>query len=214
MKKWYALVALGITGAGIASFCATPRHRSAEVSRRLHIAAETEPVALAPPALGDNARPRLAPRAMLPVAAEPTPSPPVPRAAESERDDEPSHARRTEPSMIGARLEEHVAQERHDPAWSTDAQRTAGARLVGTIPETSELRSIECRASMCRIETVHQDIDHYQPFVYRAFMNQETHLWNGGFFATLLGDPAKDKVTTVAYLARDGEALPSIPDAP
>jgi hypothetical protein len=67
---------------------------------------------------------------------------------------------------------------------------------------------------MCRIETAHQDLDQYQQFVRRALMDPETKLWNGGFFATLLAEPTEGRVTTVAYLARDGEALPPMPDAP
>jgi hypothetical protein len=200
-------MALGITGAGIAWFTAAPRHLSAESSRRLAVTAEAEP---APRVLGDEARQRPAPRAV--ALAEPPPLPPDPHAAEPERDD--GRIRRVEPAMIRERLDDYFARERPDPVWAPDAQRTAEARIVGAIPKTSEVRSIECRASMCRIETVHQDLDHYQQYVHRAFMDPETHLWNGGFFATLLGEPTEGRVTTVAYLARDGEALPSMPDAP
>ena len=207
MKTWHALMALGITGAGIAWFTAAPRDLSAESSRRLSVTTEAKP---APRVLGDEARPRPAPRAV--ALAEPSLPPPDPHVAEPERD--AVRTRRVEPAMIRQRLDDYFARERPDPGWAYDAQRTAEARIVGAIPKTSEVRSIECRASMCRIETAHQDLDQYQQFVHRALMDPETKLWNGGFFATLLGEPAEGRVTTVAYLARDGEALPPMPDAP
>ncbi|MGK3984788.1 hypothetical protein WME99_17210 [Sorangium sp. So ce136] len=207
MKTWHALMALGITGAGITWFTAAPSPQPLKSSRRPAVAAAAEP---APRAPGGGARPRSAPRAA--ALAEPPPPPPQPREAEPERDG--GDAGRVEPAVIRERLDERFARERRDPAWTVDAQRTAESRVAGAIPETSEVRSIECRASMCRIETTHQDLNQYQQFVHRAFMNPETHLWNGGFFATLLGEPADGRVTTVAYLAREGEALPSIPDAP
>jgi len=207
MKTWHALMTLSITGADIAWLIAAPRHLSAESSRRLSVTAEAE---LAPRVLGDEARQRPAPRAV--ARTEPSPPPPDPHVAEPERD--AGRTRHVEPAVIRERLDDQFARERPDPAWAPDAQRTAEARIVGAISKTSEVRSIECRASMCRIETAHQDLDHYQQYVHRAFMDPETHLWNGGFFATLLGEPTESRVTTVAYLARDGEALPSMPDAP
>jgi hypothetical protein len=106
-------------------------------------------------------------------------------------------------------LETSFTGEQPDPQWVAQAQSTAKTKLTEAMPDTSSVRSIACRSSMCRIETIHEDVQHYQEFVQRAFLNPETKVWNGGFFSTPLTAPGNGKLVVVSYLARDGADLPA-----
>lgn len=61
---------------------------------------------------------------------------------------------------------------------------------------------------MCRIETMHEDAEHYRQFVESAFSNPETKLWNAGFFTSSVTDPQSGRLVVVSYLAHEGEGLP------
>lgn len=139
----------------------------------------------------------------------------APAPAAKETPTEPPHAaaekpRPLEPTEVRDRLEGRFSQERAEPKWSTEAQQLAETRLPATLPPSSSLRSVDCRGSMCRIETSHQDLEHYRQFVHKAFLTPATHLWNGGFFSTLIDDPGSGTMVAVAFLGRDGEALPNV----
>ena len=101
-----------------------------------------------------------------------------------------------------------------DDAGSREAQRTIEKRIAAILPEPSRLRALECRASMCRIETVHHGPESYQDFAQAAFMDPATRLGDGGVFSTPLADPADGELVTVTYLARDGEKLPLLAELP
>jgi hypothetical protein len=123
-----------------------------------------------------------------------------------------SESRAAQPSMTAMEVLDHLDgvfdHEKEDRTWT--ASTTARAKISALLPATSELRSIECRTSMCRIETAHHDPESYQRFVRTAFMDPETRLWNGGAFSKVLpGQDGQGTVITVAYLAREGQGLPS-----
>lgn len=111
-------------------------------------------------------------------------------------------------------LDMQLHEEGVDSSWSREATHIIHQRIATTLPTRSAVESVECHASMCRIETVHATLEDYQQFVRDSFIMSETQMWNGGFFASIVGEPAAgEELTTVAYLARDGEALP-MPGAP
>lgn len=95
-----------------------------------------------------------------------------------------------------------------------DAQRTkkmeqlVRSKAGGAIAEGSSLRSIECRASMCRIEMVHEDLARYRQFVDRAFRDPQTRLGKGGYFSAVRNDLTDGKVVTLSYFAPDAAVLP------
>jgi hypothetical protein len=95
-------------------------------------------------------------------------------------------------------------------AWAGDASRTAASKLRALLPDGSATRSIECRDSMCRIETEHADAARYSKFVRSAFLDGTTQLWNGGFFSSIVEDASGSggKLVSVAYLAPEGQTLP------
>jgi hypothetical protein len=100
--------------------------------------------------------------------------------------------------------------QRVDASWAGTAQNLASERLRATLPEGSEVRSVECRASLCRIETSHTDEQRYESFVRQTFLDPKTQLWNGGLFSTTLDDgQSEGRLVMVSYLAREGQAVPS-----
>jgi hypothetical protein len=149
-----------------------------------------------------------APRAAAVSVAEPaTASPAAPVV-------EPPRPPPLQPAELRDRLEGAFLNQPADVRWSDEARRTAETRLPAALPGTSKLQALECRGAMCRIETAHQGVEGYQQFVNAAFRDSATKLWNGGFFSTVLGDPVDGKLVTVAYLAREGEALPRVDELP
>jgi hypothetical protein len=142
---------------------------------------------------------------MDPVDDEEAPT--TERPATIEAATAPERALPVESAVLRERMDQRFADERTDPSWAVDARQRAQSRLAAVLPATSEVRSIECRATMCRIESVHADLGEYQQFVREGFVNADTQVWNGGFLA-LRKEPSVDgKLATVVYVARDGEAI-------
>jgi len=100
-------------------------------------------------------------------------------------------------------------KEKPDSKWSQGAEQRAESRLRNVMPQGATLQSVECRASMCRIQTAHENLDEYQEFVERAFMKVESQVWNGGSFSTPADDGAHHfPIAIVTYIAREGYELP------
>lgn len=112
-----------------------------------------------------------------------------------------------EPAEVEAQLHTAFASEEADSTWTTQAQATARTRLAAALPETSSLRSVECRSSMCRFETIHEDEGHIEQFMQKAFISGKTQIWNGGQFSTTVPEAGTGKLVVVSYLARDGKEL-------
>jgi len=142
--------------------------------------------------------------------------PEVARAAAPEDPDEGARPAPTvaqaapEIGEVRARLDQQFANERADADWAGGAQKAAADKFSAALPASSELHALACRASMCKMETVHQDMEHYQRFLQDAFMKPGGRPWNGGFFSSMVPDPTGDKLVMVSYLAREGEELPRI----
>jgi hypothetical protein len=151
----------------------------------------------------------------LVASVQQAPIQPIPAAAPAPAVDEPHHKEEPrlalQPAKLRERLDSTFHAEPFDSGWAGGAQRLAAERLRETLPEGSEVRSVECRSSLCRIETSHTDGPHYQEFVRKAFLNPDTKLWNGGLFSTRLDDAsqAEGRTVVVAYLARDGQGIPA-----
>jgi hypothetical protein len=147
------------------------------------------------------------------VAAPPAAmSPPDPAGAAPARTAAEDKARPPmEPAEVRARLDTVFERERTDPSWRAQAVTTAQTKLAEILPASSKIRSIECRTSMCRFETAHQDPESYRQFLTSAFQDPATKLWNGGGFSTPLADHDEGgRVVTVAFLAREGQSLPPV----
>jgi len=172
------------------------RHRSARAELpATHETAAAEPVRERSLSAG-------LPRSLPPAATAPAPTPTAPAAAP------PTELR---PADVRDHMERVFVDEKPDLNWSRTAERTAETRLRSLMPEGGTLRSVECRASLCRIETSHEGLDEYREFVERAFMKMDTQVWNGPSYSTPLDDKAAEHgfpLTFVSFLAREGHELP------
>jgi hypothetical protein len=96
------------------------------------------------------------------------------------------------------------------PRWVGAMKDDATQKLRMALPPGSALRSFECHETICRIETQHADLDTHTTFVRAAFMNQDTQLWNGGFYSVREEDNASadGPLAFVTYLAQPDQNLP------
>jgi hypothetical protein len=124
------------------------------------------------------------------------------------REPRPAPADPPAPVDPRARLDGAFLAQQPDPAWTGAAGRLAEARIGAALPAASVLRSVECRASLCRIETEHPDLQRYQQFFQRAFVAPDTRAWNGAVTTAELAEAGDGTVHVISYLAREGAALP------
>jgi hypothetical protein len=160
---------------------------------------------------------RLPPR-MVQGAAEAMPQPPQPQARRERPSADASAAEPARPrSWTSQDLLDHYdvafATENVDSEWAVRARRIAEERLKADLPTGSSVRSIDCRTSMCRIESSHADRGSYAQFARQSFQDPATSIWNCGSFSTIVNDDSQpgSAVMVVSYVSRDGTNL-STPD--
>jgi hypothetical protein len=96
-----------------------------------------------------------------------------------------------------------------DPTWSKAAQVQAGDGVTRALPLDSRLLSVECRTSMCRVETSHKDMTSYREFVQHTLMSPDFG-WDGPKMATVTKTDSNGGLTTLEYLGRPGERLDEV----
>lgn len=112
------------------------------------------------------------------------------------------------PAVVRDRIGTSFEAERVDPMWDGIELARLEKTIPALLPPGSQIRRVECRSTMCRIESSHASLDQFGEFVQRAF-GGATRVNQSGFFAGLLADPQPGQpVVTVAYIARKGHALP------
>ncbi len=197
MKQWILAIAFAVLGSGIYLLFAT---RDAAPAPAEPIA----PPAPAPPpsSVGDRA----------PVAMPRPPRPAPPRAV----DDEPADGPATEdPAPADAVLTTQEVRDHVEasfaaaaPAASSDLGQGLDRGVRAALSAGSSVRSVECRGSLCRVETVHPDVDDFRDFMRRAFQDS-TRIANGPAFVSLVDEPEPGQpVVAVAYVGREGSRLP------
>jgi hypothetical protein len=125
----------------------------------------------------------------------------------------PDDRRVVGPGAVRDHIERVFSDEKPDPAWARSTEHSVESRLRRSLPAGATLHSVECHASLCRIETAHENLDEYQAFIEQTFMKVETQLWNGASYSTPTEDGAAERgfpVAIVSYLAREGRALPQL----
>jgi hypothetical protein len=74
------------------------------------------------------------------------------------------------------------------------------------MPRTSRVSSLECRRTMCRLETVHSDDQGYKEFAKLFAMHPDVRpVWTGPAVYRILHMPDRpgDELVAVALLARE-----------
>jgi hypothetical protein len=203
--KWIYLVALVAVSAALGGLFSYSRASSGEPDGRA-----APPPRAATPSL-DGAPPSL-PRRALPASTPASARPaqlPAPSAEPDERSADPEAVPASSSEEVRDQLERFHETEPVDTGAAAATERLARA-LPALLPAGSALRSVTCRATLCRIETSHSDLHQFQQFIGRAFMDPKTTLAAGPGFAGRLGETLPgQKLVTVAYVARDGKELPS-----
>lgn len=191
--------------------------RSAEADRRQHraeLAAVQGQLQELSQALAEQSqRDRVPSAAAMGIAGQPSPTAapiqiPVPVRAE------PSSGRPATPPPaptqreLQARLERVVYSEGADPAWSSQAEQKARTGIQQLLPQSSQLESVHCSASLCRIEITHPSHEELQRFNEQVLFAPQPALWNGAAATALSPDSREGQLISVLYLSREGRSLP------
>jgi hypothetical protein len=98
-------------------------------------------------------------------------------------------------------LDEVLAGQSEDPAWSREAQATAAQSFSGLVASSS-VHTPTCGSSMCRVQIDHADADGHEQLANQLMKN---FVWEAPVMVmrTDRGGPG-----TVVYLARPGTRLP------
>jgi len=109
---------------------------------------------------------------------------------------------------VRAKLDGQFNSQRADPSWSKQTTTLLNNHISQGIPSGSKVVSIECKSSMCRVESKHNDVATYQKYVNEALLFPQGG-WDGPLM-TQITNPGVEPVTSVAYLLRDGEDMERI----
>lgn len=100
-----------------------------------------------------------------------------------------------------ASIESRFLVESFDPSWSKESARQLRNQVLDILQSHSDLVSVDCHISMCKIETRHPDLDAYRAFVKDGLFSPKFK-WDGPGMATLERTEPDGAVVAVAYLGR------------
>jgi hypothetical protein len=124
---------------------------------------------------------------------------------------EPTPSKARAPEAVRDGLNVHFYGESDDRRWTQAERQKYQSKLGDVIPAGSKLVSFECRSSMCRAEVSHPDLDAHIAFIRSGFIAKP---WQEAVHVSLGESSDAAKVTSVVFLAREGQALPYDSDAP
>ena len=96
-------------------------------------------------------------------------------------------------------------------AWANRASQLVREKLPAMLPAGSEVRSFDCRSSVCRLVTANKGRAGSLQFLETVGVNLSARLWNAAAFSAPLNDDPEDGLM-VTYIAREGEGLPDLAD--
>lgn len=101
-------------------------------------------------------------------------------------------------------LDDHFSTEVVDPTWTARADLTG--KLAEILPTGSRVRSLDCRSTMCRLETAHADDRRYREFSANFMLQVDAPpIWSGPSVFQIVHPPERegDELIAVALLARE-----------
>lgn len=137
------------------------------------------------------------------VAAE-APAEAARAPAETPAQDSPPPAASLTSDEIQTLMQSRFELESQDPTWSRGAAARITDQVARNITPNSRVVSVDCRRSLCRIESRHDDLDAYRRFATEALAVHDGS-WNGTITSSLLGTGKERELTSVGYLVRPGE---------
>jgi len=111
-----------------------------------------------------------------------------------------------EPVTPSEHLEGVFAEQPRDDAWAHAAEDTIESRLSAH-GAGAKLQSVECHASLCRVEVRYQDTATYHQLAGSTLKDPNKRVWAGDSFSVPT-EGAQGELIVVSYLAREGEPLP------
>jgi hypothetical protein len=192
-NKPIALFLVGATLSGLCTYVLT-HDRSASRPVRHASAAPAPGEEEAEPALPPMAPPVVFQPSIAPAAYRPAPIKAAPTTASAP-------AERYSEKEINSAIETRFDAEQADGSWSREAARDLRDHVAQKLPATSQLLNVECRASMCRVETSHASVDFFRAFVKTGLFSRDMQ-WDGPKMTWLLRTDPDGSVVTVAYLGR------------
>jgi outer membrane murein-binding lipoprotein Lpp len=145
------------------------------------------------------------------LTSNPRPPPeatgPIPERSREDPPAPPPQAPSFEESF--ADLESRFAAQERDEAWSRSASEQVAQKLSTALPEGSRFLSADCRASICRAEVAHVDVEAHRAYLRSSFMAPES--WDGPVLAVLEESSGQGGAVTVAYIGKkDTNLFPAL----
>src|SRR5690242_15694575 len=85
--------------------------------------------------------------------------------------------RASTPQEFISHVESVFRREREDLGWTSQVRRSLQERLATGLASEARVRSLECRASLCRLELLHSSEEQYQQFMLQSLHGGS--LWEG-----------------------------------
>lgn len=108
-------------------------------------------------------------------------------------------------------LELQFEREEADSRWARGAEHAIEDKLVRQASHLETVSSVECRASMCRIETIHKTPADILPFFGTTFADPTTRIWETQTVLQSRADDESDETVVVSYVTREGPAVSGTP---
>jgi len=107
-----------------------------------------------------------------------------------------------------AQIDEKFRAQTIDPSWSQKAVSDATRAISGDLTQGSRLGTVECRASLCRVESSHDSVQAFATFMDTALFSPSRKLWNGSISTQVVSQAPSD-VRAVTFIAREGHDVPA-----
>ncbi|EDM74096.1 hypothetical protein PPSIR1_16190 [Plesiocystis pacifica SIR-1] len=108
-------------------------------------------------------------------------------------------------------LEQVFEDSSDDPSWSRPTEAALRDSFFATLDERSAVATIECSASLCRVESDHDDLASFRGFAEDGLLgDSDSFSWRGPMFTSIVDGEDGGPVTAVTFLAREGEPLPGV----
>jgi hypothetical protein len=102
-------------------------------------------------------------------------------------------------------VEDRFEADKVDRDWAVSARHQAEAHLTRSLAAGSTLRSVECKATICRAEVEQPDLTAHQAFLRAAIASGAG--WDGPAMAALEPRSGGAAIVTVVYLGRTPSSL-------
>ena len=123
-----------------------------------------------------------------------------PAAAEAAKEQKPAPEVTAE--VRAAQVDSVFAQQRLDPSWARDAERSIGDALREHVG-TSTLEQLECKATLCKARLRHSDPEKFSAFLDRV-VGSSAAIWKGEIYSYREPPGADGVVHNAMYFSKEG----------